>query len=88
MEDDTGKEVKPTTRKDEDSMAEEKATAPKKTVPLKSESKTVTLTFEGKDMELYNTIKAIADDEERSLNVEVLRFLRKNFSKPQSIPSA
>lgn len=41
--------------------------------------KSITLTFEGGDLELHQRIQDKADEEDRTPSVELLRFVRKHF---------
>ena len=69
---------------DEEDMATAENGASKATKAVaKSDVKTITLSFEGKDLELHKRITAQAESEDRSASIELLRFVRSNFPKAQ-----
>ncbi len=69
-----------TTKKPESKTAANKAAAP----AALPEKRTITLTFEGADLELHDRITKQAAEEDRSTSTELLRAVRKYFPKPAS----
>lgn len=43
--------------------------------------RSITLMFEGADLELHQRIQDKADEEDRTPSIELLRFVRKHFGK-------
>lgn len=65
--------------------AQAAAQAPKPAAKA-SDKKSITLTFEGDDLELHQRIQDKADEEDRTPSIELLRFVRKHF--PKALPPA
>jgi hypothetical protein len=61
-----------------------KTAANKAAAPAVPEKRTITLTFEGADLELHDRITKQADFEDRTPSIELLRAVRKYFPKPST----
>lgn len=56
------------------------ATQGQKAAAKPLDKKTITLTFEGKDLDLHELIQERAAEEDRTPSIELLRFVRKHFA--------
>lgn len=53
-----------------------------------ADKKTITLTFEDKDLDLHKKILEDAENDDRSPSLNLLRFVRANYGKPSSPPAS